>query len=249
MFVLLLVLPCLLACPDGGSGGFGDGDGPPPGDGDDDDDDLGDDLGPEGFVRGQVWDPSTGLLRVGVPVTEVDSEPPNAASTADDGFFLLEPVSWDPAQLWAGGEGWLEAGIALTEEVYLGIGTPIELPTWPRDEGIEWIDDIFGYDWVPETGAVIVVFDTPEESDAVGLSAALDAPAIGPYYFDADGEAVWGGSVPAGTDRTWAAWVGVGHGPATLEVTPNPGMVCEYPADFLAMGDLILWVPVFCTGG
>jgi hypothetical protein len=246
--LLLLASLILLACPSGGSFGTPD----------DDDDDLVDDddpvddddsspLGPEGSIRGSVIDVSTGELRIDVPVTELDSDPPNAANTgAEDGFFVLEPVSWSPAQLWAGGEGYMEAGVVVTEETYLGVGRPLEMQSWPRQDAIDWIESTFQYEWDPSIGLLVLVIHTPDPEDAVGFTATLSAPAVGPFYFDGKGYAVDAGALRADADRPWIAWVGVGHGPTTLEVTPSAGLSCVYPEDIEALGDAFVFVPVLC---
>ncbi|MCP4867299.1 MAG: hypothetical protein GY898_01095 [Proteobacteria bacterium] len=241
-----LAVLLLIGCPDDDDDSFTSIEEPDDDDDDfvpDDDDDT-PDLGPDGFLRGYVVDTDS-APRVELPVTELDTEPPNAASTDGDGVFLLQPESWEPAQLWAGGEGFMEIGIVVTEETYLGVGQPLLFETPEREAAIEFIDEVFDYEWVPETGFVVALIDTPNPEDQVGMTATLDAPSIGPYYFDDEGSAILGGSIPV-ADSGAIAWVGVGHGPASIEVTPNPGMTCTVPAVFQALGDAFVYVHVFC---
>lgn len=242
-FLLLAAALVLVGCPTDDDPPFNPGVADDDDDGGDDDDFV-EDLGPEGWIRGYVVD-GDGAPRPGIPVTELDSEPPNAANSDDDGVFLLEPSTWSPAQIWAGDEGFMEVGLVLNEDSYLGIGQPVEMELLTREDAEAFIAETFEFEWTPETGAVIALITTPTPEDMVGISATLEAPGVGPYYFDADGVAILGGSIPV-ADSPGIAWVGVGHGPATLEVTANPGMTCAYPADFVAQGNAFLFVPVSC---
>ncbi len=246
----LLFVSCLVGCPEPDEPppiATPDDSTPPAGD-DDGEASPWDGLSPEGFVAGVIRDAGTGDVRADEAATEFGSEPPNSANSDATGAFVLEPATWEPAQILAGGDDYIQTTVAVTEASYLGIGEPLDLITWTTEAGQQWVVDTFGMEWLEGVGIVVLDFSTPEPAHAEGLSATLGADNVGSWVFDSEDVAVSATTMVANPARPWMVFLGVPPGETTIEVTPNPGMTCTAPASVATPVDSLTIVPVFCIG-
>ncbi len=247
----LLLIPLLLTgCPTD--------DGPTPFSTGDDDDAVGDDddtvedvegvlvTGAEGSLEGFVIDAITRAPRVNVPVTELDSEPPLAANTDDRGYFQLTPGNYSPAEVWAGGEGYIETMFATTEEPYRGWGYVPVLETWPRAEGEAWALESFDHPWDPGTAVVILRFHLLAGSPS-GFSASIDAPSEVPWVYAEDGSTVQSNTIPVGASEATIVFPAVGHGETGIHINTGSTLECDGPETVFAAGDSFLVVPFLCA--
>ncbi len=241
LLLMCLAVP-LLGCPEEDRFPFSEPDQPVD---DDDTVDPWDNLAPEGSLQGVVVDASTAAPRLEATVTELVSDPVVEAETDAEGWWLLFPTSWEPAQVVSADAGYIGTSVVTDERNYLGIGEPVVMETWPRSSGEEWFDQQFDYAWVPAQGAIFVDVDAP--GGAGGVTALLDPEAsAGPFVWTVADVAVEGEVIPDNAARNTVVFLGVGPGPVSVTLVEPDGLECWPTEGVTAVADTIVRVPISC---
>jgi hypothetical protein len=204
--------------------------------------------GPDGALLGFVFDAATGAAKGEVPVVEMNTEPPNAATSQADGHINLTPKSWTPAQVWTQPEGSLGISVAVDAATYKGIGEPIRLDVASTEAGVAAFAESTGMEWPEGVGVVRLDFSAPRPQDAEGLTAMLTSTPLASFVVDKEGAQIPGHTLVAGAKASTLTFVGVPPGPTAVTVTPNPKMKCTSASTLEIRPRMLHVVPVYCIG-